>query len=94
MHKNHFVLEYLGFSIEPLHEMGLQKFDVILRIHFYPFFNEERTDERAVDDPSPKHYSPTPLLAFEAPGAYTAVNQPPSSEGVRPIQRGSTFVRE
>ena len=94
MHEYHLALECFLFPIEPLHEMGLQKFDVILRIHFHAFLNEERTDERAVDDPSPEHYSPTPLLAFEAPGAYTAVNQPPSSEGVRTIQRGSAFTRE
>ena len=94
MHEYYLALECPLFPIEPLHEMGLQKFDVILRIHFHPFFNEKRTDKPTVIYPSPKHYSPTPLLAFKASGAYTAVNQPPSSEGVRLILRGSGFIRE
>ena len=46
MHECHLALECLLFPIEPLHEMGLQKFDVILRIHFHPFFDEEETNKR------------------------------------------------
>ena len=44
--------------------------------------------------PSQNITPPPPLLAFEAPGSYTMIDQPPSSEGIMPIERGSTFDSE